>query len=190
MFKKRHFVSIIKWTAAYLTRYFGYKRQPYVFETSNEDGVQMCICESEEKRYYAIFYDYMHFKRAYGELDFDGQEAYAMFIMAHEMRHYYQLRQMNSSKADEPEERLKLWRENRENKKSVGEDCTVLEFFMQPMELDACLFAYVFVASKLDILMLLDEIDENYINELEKYYVELFGETDEELFPKRKSAEH
>ena len=53
---------------------------------------------------------------------------------------------------------------------------------MQPMELDAELFAYVFVADKLGVTVSLDYIGENYIKEMEKYYVELFGETNEDIF--------
>ena len=53
------------------------------------------------------------------------------------------------------------------------------------MEKDAELFAYVYTAEMLDVLVNLDFIDENYIKELEEYYIELFGETDEIYFPEK-----
>ena len=184
LFKKRHYVAIIKNTANYLTRYFGYKRKPYLFESTNKKGDVMLICRGRKKGSYGIFCDYMQFKNVFGHLDFEGQEAYAMFLIAHEMRHYYQMRQLDSGHPRESKEILENWRKNDENPKYPGDDCSILDFFMQPMELDAELFAYIFVADKLECLVSLDYIGENYINELEKYYIELFGETNEELFPK------
>ena len=183
LFKKCHYVSIIKYTAEYLAWYFGYKRKPFLFESANKEGEAMVIYRGRKGRY-AIFYDYMQFKKVFGHLDFEGQEAYAMLLIAHEMRHYYQMRQLDSKHPSEPKERLDKWRIDDENPKYPGEDCSILEFFMQSMELDAELFAYVFVAEKLECLVSFNYIDENYINELEKYYIELFGETNEELFPK------
>ena len=182
LFKKRHYVAIIKYTTEYLTRYFGYKKKLYLFESTNKEGEAMLICRGR-KGHYAIFYDYMQFKKVFGHLDFEGQEAYAMLLIAHEMRHYYQMRQLDSKHPSEPKERLDKWRKDDENPKYPGKDCTVFEFFMQSMELDAELFAYVFVADKLDVAVSLDYIGENYIKEMEKYYIELFGETNEDIFP-------
>lgn len=183
LFKKRHYVSIIKSTVSFLTRYFGYRQKPFLFESINKEGEAMFICRGR-KGHYAIFYDYMQFKKVFGHLDFDVQEAYAMLLIAHEMRHYYQMRQIDSPHPTESKDRIAMWRRDDENPKYPGEDCSILEFYMQPMELDAELFAYVFVADKLDALVNLDYIDKAYINELEKYYVEIFGKTNEELFPR------
>ena len=182
LFKKRHYVAIIKYITEYLAWYFGYKKKPYLFESTNKEGEAMLICRGR-KGHYAIFYDYMQFKKVFGHLDFEGQEAYAMLLIAHEMRHYYQMRQLDSKNPCEPQERLDKWRIDDENPKYPGKDCTVFEFFMQSMELDAELFAYVFVADKLGVTVSLDYIGENYIKEMEKYYIELFGETNEDIFP-------
>ena len=182
LFKKRHYVAIIKYTTEYLTWYFGYKKKPYLFESVNEDGADMFICRGRKNRY-GIFYDYRQFKQAFGHLDFEGQEAYAMLMIAHEMRHYYQLRQLDSKHPSEHEERLDKWRKDDENPKYPGDDCSVFEFYMQPTELDAELFAYLFVADKLGVAVSLDYIGKDYIKEMEKYYIELFGETNEDIFP-------
>ena len=168
LFKKRHYVAIIKYITEYLTRYFGYKKKPYLFESTNKEGEAMLICRGR-KGHYAIFYDYMQFKKVFGHLDFEGQEACAMLLIAHEMRHYYQMRQLDSKNPCEPQERLDKWRIDDENPKYPGDDCSVFDFYMQPMELDAELFAYVFVAGKLGVTVSLDYIGENYIKEMEKY---------------------
>lgn len=181
LFKKRHYIAIIKNVAEYLTRCFGYTRKPYLFESTNKEGEAMVIYRGR-KGQYAIFYDYMQFKNTFGHLDFQGQEAYATLLIAHEMRHYYQMRQLDSKNPIEPKERLNKWRIDDENPKYPGEDFSVFDFFMQPMELDAELFAYVFVAYILGVCVNLDYIGENYIKEMEKYYVELFGETNKEIF--------
>ena len=183
LFKKRHYVAITKLTVEYLTQYFGYKKKPYLFESTNKKGDAMLICRGSKKGSYGIFYDYQQFKDVFGHLDFEGQEAYAMLLIAHEMRHYYQMRQLDSKNPSEPKERLEKWRTDDENPKYPGDDCSIFEFFMQPMELDAELFAYVFIADKLGVTVSLDYIGKNYIKEMEKYYVELFGETNEDIFP-------
>ena len=108
--------------------------------------------------------------------------AYTMFLIAHEMRHYYQMRQLDADNPIEDVKTLEEWRENDQNPKYPGEDCSIFEFYMQPMELDAELFAYVLVASKFDVLVSVDFIDENLLKEMEKHYVRLFGETNNELF--------
>lgn len=181
-FKKRHYISTIKLTVNYLSWYFGYKRKPFLFESTNDNGVLMCIVGGAKKGYYAIFYDYMQWKRAFGHLCFDEQQASVIYIVAHEMRHYYQLRQLESKRPAEPADRLTAWRHNNENPKRVNNGCSIFEFYMQPMELDAELFAYVFVADKTDLLMNTARVSKDYLKELEKYYIELFGEGNEELF--------
>jgi len=183
LFKKRHYVGLINYTVNYLTHYFGYKKKPHLFESTNKEGEAMIICRGR-KGHYAIFYDYLQFKQVFGHLDFEGQEAYATLLIAHEMRHYYQMRQLDSKNPSEPKERLDKWRIDDENPKYPGEDYTIFEFYMQSIELDAELFAYVFVAEKLGVLVNTNYIDKSYLGELEKYYIELFGETDEQLFPK------
>lgn len=181
LFRKRHYVSIIKWTVSYCTWYFGYKKKPFLFETVNKKGELMYICRGNKKRY-AIFYDYMQFKRVFGHLDFEGQLAYAMFLIAHEMRHYYQMRQLDTKHPRETAETLEKWRRDDESPKYPGNDCSLLEFYMQPMELDAELFAYLFVADKLDVQVSVDFIDKHYLKAMEKHYIELFGKTNENLF--------
>ena len=180
-FRKRHYIYTLKQVVKYCTYGFGYKNPPFLFESINEKGALMFICRGNKNRY-AIFYDYLQFKRIFGHLDFDSQEAYAAFLIAHEMRHYYQMRQLDSKTPCESKETLELWRSDDENPKFPGQDCSVFEFYMQPMEIDAELFAYHFVAEEFDSLVNLNFIGEGYLQELEKYHVKLFGDTDDILF--------
>lgn len=190
LFKKRHYVSTIKFAVSYLAWFFGYNRSPFLFESVNDDGVLMSICDWVKKGYFAIFYDYMQWKSVFGHLSFEEQQASVIYLIAHEMRHYYQLRQLDSKCPDEPKDRLASWRYNYENPKYVGDDCSVFEFFMQPMELDASLFAYVFVADKTGFLMNTAHVSNDYLKELEKYCIELFGKTNEELFPRENQEDN
>ena len=166
--------------------YFGYSTPPYVFETELPPGIMMCIRRSYiRKNTYLIFYDYKKFKKHFGRYDFETQLCYAAFVMAHEMRHYYQMRQLDAKVPDEPEWLLERWRndENAPWQDEVTEE-TNFEFQKTPMEIDANLFAYWFVAYYFDSFVSLNHIDKRFIDELEKYHIELFGETDEWLFPK------
>lgn len=100
------------------------------------------------------------------------------------MRHYYQVRQIYSKHPCEDEKTIAEWRDNHENGKEFGEDgcMTLLELFMQPMELDAELYAFYFVAKVTERVINLDYIDKNYIQILKKKFIELFGEDHEDLF--------
>jgi hypothetical protein len=55
---------------------------------------------------------------------------------------------------------------------------------------DAEVFAYAFVADKLDVRVSVDFIDKHYLKVMEKHYTELFGETNEELFSYEESNDN
>ena len=179
-FKKKHFVRMIDNVRYYLCRKFGYKIKPYVFETQLEKNSLMALSHRANK--YAIFYDYKQFKEIFGDMDFEAQEAYAAAIMAHEMRHYYQHRQMLAKKPKEKIETVTLWQENEWNLENTEEGYSLSELLLQPLELDATLFEYVFGAEMFEMLLLQVIKDEEHFNAMEKLYMEYFGETDTDLF--------
>ena len=179
-FKKKHFVCMINNVRYYLCRKFGYKIKPYIFETQLKENALMLFTHTAGR--YAIFYDYKQFKEMFGHRDFETQEAYAAAIMAHEMRHYYQHRQMIAKKPKEKIETVALWRENEWNPKYLEDGYSLSEFLLQPLELDAALFEYVFGAEIFEVLLLQVIKDEEHFNAMEKLYVEYFGETDRDLF--------
>lgn len=179
-FKKKHFVRMIDNVRYYLCRKFGYKTKPYLFETQLDENSLMAFMHRAGSC--AILYDYKQFKEMFGRRDFESQEAYAAAIMAHEMRHYYQHRQMTAKKPKEKIETVALWRGNERNLKQVEDGYSLSEFLLQPLELDASLFEYVFGAEIFKKLLLQVINDEEHFNAMEKLYVEYFGETDTDLF--------
>ena len=179
-FKKKDYVRIIESVRNYLCRKFGYKIKPHIFETQLKENALMMFTHTASG--YAILYDYRQFKEMFGHRDFQTQEAYAGAIMAHEMRHYYQHRQMIAQKPKEKVETVALWWENEWNPKFFGEGCSLSEFLLQPLELDATLFEYVFGAEIFEVLLLQAIKDEEHLNAMEKLYIEYFGETDTDLF--------
>ena len=180
-FKKRDYLKILNWTVDCCLHNFGYKIRPHLFETRLRHGEMMLFCEHGQ--YYTIFYDYKQFKRVFGKYDYEVQEAYALLMAAHEMRHYYQIRQIFSKHPREDEKTLAEWRENHFYGKyyeNYAEE--ILDFYMQPMELDAELYAYWFVVKVLDKGVKLDFIDEHFIDILRNKWIEKYGEDDEDLY--------
>ena len=179
-FKKKDYVRILNRVRHYLCGKFGYKIKPRVFETQLEENTLMVFMHGASG--YEILYDYKQFKRNFGHRNFEVQEAYAAAIMAHEMRHYYQHRQMLTSYPQETAETIALWRENEWNPKQLEDGYSLSEFCLQPLELDASLFEYVFGAEIFEVLLLQVIKDEEHFNAMEQLYIEYFGATDEDLF--------
>ncbi len=189
VFRKKHYVRILNWVVNYTLRCFGYTKRPRLIETRLGKG-DMMMFEHTFDGEYSILYDYVQFQNIFGRESYDVQEAYAMSMAAHEMRHYYQHRQMSAKNPVENEETIAAWWENECNLKYYGENgCTLFEFYTQPLELDAELYAYVFVERVLNAVISLLFVDENYIDLLEKRYIEIFGETDTDLFGERVKKE-
>lgn len=175
-FKKKDYVRIMESTVKLLCQEFGYKKKPYLLETKLRDDTLMGYMH--KGKHSAIFYDYMRFKESFGDLDYDIQEAYASALTAHEMRHYYQHRQMIAKKPKEKDSVIKLWREDAMR---VDND-DVSKYCLQPLELDAALYEYCFGADYFDFALLYSICNEAHLNAMEKLYVEYFGKTDEDLF--------
>ena len=183
VFKKRHYIATIKNIVNYCTALFGYKTKPLLFETENDRNTPMCIYRSLARPgRYALFHDYKMFKSIFGHLDFQGQLSYTAFLIAHEMRHYYQMRQIDSKAPREKDYLIKAWRKDDKLDWDFNKDFDILEFYKRPMELDAQLFAYCFVAETFETVVSLSYISDDYIDILEKYHIELFGETDKNIF--------
>ena len=179
-FKKKDYIRMVENVVWYLTRKFGYKKRPYIYETKLPKDILMGFIFKNGAG--VIYYDYMQFKETFGHRDFDTQEAYAAAITAHEMRHYYQYRQILAKKPKEDEATIALWRENESHSKQLDNGEALSEFLLQPLELDASLFEYVFAAEIFEVLLIQAIHDEEHFDAMEKLYIEYFGETDSELF--------
>lgn len=179
-FRKKDYVRVIKVIRDILCEKFGYKRKPNIYETKLDKNYFMVFVHGEGE--YAILYDYKQFKKAFGNEDFDIQKAYVASIMAHEMRHYYQHRQMGAKIPKEEAETIARWKDNELNYKHVQDGCSVSEFYTQALELDATLYEYVFGAKIFGLLILHAIKDENHFNAMENLYIKYFGKTDGVLF--------
>ena len=179
-FKKKDFVYILKRVRKFLCEKFGYRTKPYLLET--ELGKNELMMFAHHDKAYAILYDYKQFKKSFGKMNFEVQEAHAAGLMAHEMRHYYQHRQMLAKHPQESAETVALWRENELEPKDVAYGDSLSEYCMQPLELDAVLYEYVFAARIFEVLLLSALKDEAHYNAMEQLYISYCGETDEELF--------
>ena len=180
-FKKRDYVRILNNVIDCCLRRFGYSIRPYVRETNLRYGEMMMFIDRGHR--YAILYDYQQFRRMFGKYNYEVQQAYTILMAAHEMRHYYQIRQIFSKTPREDEKTIAEWCENHFNGKyyeNYAEE--ILDFYMQPMELDAELYAYWFVCKVLDKGVKLDFIDENFIQILKSKWIEKYGEDDEDLY--------
>lgn len=180
-FKKRDYLRLLNDVIDCCLKGFGYSIRPYVFETKLQHGSMMMFFD--HGHHYAIFYDYQQFRKIFGKYNYEVQEAYTVLLAAHEMRHYYQIRQIFSKTPREDEKTIEEWRKNHFFGKDFGEDGeTILDFYMQPMELDAELYAYWFVAKVLNKGVKLNFIDDNFIDILKAKWIEKYGEDDEDLY--------
>lgn len=180
-FKKKVYLRILNVVVDFCLQKWHYKIRPYICETKLDDGEMMLFCD--RNKHYAIFYDWQQFRKIFGKSDYDTQETYAMATAAHEMRHYYQVRQIYSKSPCESEKTISEWRENHFNGKTLGENgCTLLDFFMQPMELDAELYGYYFVSKILDRGIDVSYIDKGYVDILKSKFIEIFGEDHEDIY--------
>ena len=179
-FKKKDYVRMVENVVWYLTRKFGYKTRPYIFETKLPQNILMTFIHMAST--YAIFYDYKQFKETFGHRDFDTQKAYVASIAAHEMRHYYQHRQMAAKKPKEKVEIIERWKDNEFNLKELRNGDSVSEVLLQPLELDAALYEYMFGAEIFEVLLLQAINNEDHFNAMERLYIEYFGETNTDLF--------
>ena len=181
LFKKKDYTKTLKRFVTFCTGYFGYTKKPYLVETQLP-GKDIMRIYSHSKNFYIIFHDYSKFKMYHQDEDPDIQYFWLLFYIAHEMRHYYQFRQMYSKHPLEDKDLIEEWKHDNQTWKMPSDDFSLYDFYRQPMELDATLFAYYFIATQYDIVMPVDMIDDNYIKDLEQHYIRLLGETNENIF--------
>lgn len=179
-FTKKNYLRIVRWAVWRNCIDFGYKKAPCLIETELGGDIFMTFYWSGN--HCAIFYDYKLFKKEFGHKSFELQQAYAGAITAHEMRHYYQYRQLRAKKAREKKKILIRWRKNEKRYKRVEDGYSLREYVLQPLELDASLYEYVFGAEYFDMLLGGLIKDEEHFNAMEKLYKEYSGKKNPELF--------
>jgi hypothetical protein len=178
-FKKKDLVRIYKGMISFYLQKFGYSNRPYLIETRLPDEMFAAVIKRNNR--YAILYDYKQFRDSYKDKGYKTNQLMAFVIITHEMRHYYQIRQIFSKTPRVDEKTLAEWRKDYYSDEDFGDEgCkTTLDYFLQPMELDAELYAYVLAGKVLDRVPLYPD---DYVKRLREKYVEMFGEDDEFLY--------
>lgn len=180
IFTKGDFRKTINLTVEYLCDMFGYTKKPKTYETTLDENVLMQFVHLNKKC--AILYDYKKFIKHFGSLSYEVQKAKASCTMAHEVRHYYQHRQMYFKTKLEDADTIASWIENELNPIELTEGVSISEFCQQPLELDAYLFEYCFGAKMFELLLFFSIKDMAHFDAMEQLYVKYFGETDLDLF--------
>ena len=178
-FRKKDFLRMANNTITYLCDEFGYRLKPRLIETRLEPCVIMMY--SHDNKPGVIYCNYKEFKRLFGDLEYNIQEAIVSGIVAHEVRHYYQHRQIWAKNPREREEIVERWRQCEENCVDIRDKMDD-EYVLNGLELDAYLFEYLFIAHIFDMVLISLLRDEIHLNALEKLYIEYYGKTNEKLF--------
>ena len=105
--------------------------------------------------------------------------------MAHEMRHYYQHRQMMAKNPIENKKTLEDWKENRVIKTRGMEKTKDYKYWFCAAELDASLFSYIFTLNNVNRANLAPIINKEHFNALKKLYKQYGGKKTRLYFPKK-----
>lgn len=170
---KKQFLHLIHVVIYKTLKEFNYTIRPYVYESKLSGDALMSFCESG--RYMAIAFDYAKFKRNVGEYGYEEQFVYLVQIVSHEMRHYYQYRQMMAKNPREKEETIESWREDKVVKVRGMEKEENANYWFSARELDASLFSYVYTLRNLKSANLNAIISKAHFNALKKLYKQYGG---------------
>ena len=179
-FTKREFIKVINDVANINMYYFNYTRKPNIVEKTLPEQVLMCF--SSRGKHTLICYDYVKFKREFSGCGYKSQYIFAVQIMAHEMRHYYQNRQINAFLPVENKKTIESWKENKLIKTHGMKKTENFEYWFSSRELDANLYAYRFTLDHLDIASLSSIINKQHFTALKKLYKQNGGKNTRKYF--------
>jgi len=169
--RKRQFINVIKNTIDDCLYIFGYTKAPYIFETSFDNNALMSFVEGKMRGTSAIYYDYQKFQKVFSDCDDDDRILRLTHIVAHEMRHYYQFRQIKATKPRENPRIIQEWK----NEKVIRNRGKDNEYYGNVRELDANTFAYIYTAERFDSLLCNTGIPQNYRVRMKNYAKRLYG---------------
>ena len=168
--KKREFLSVIKKTYIDCLSIFGYKKGPYLLESKLPLNVDMEFRASKLRNDCAIFYDYQKIMRYCHKYDRKNAICEVVFSIAHEMRHYYQFRQIRAKYPQESKKLIEKW------KVGYPLNPTEEEYYKNVAEIDAYTFAYIYLSVRYKVLKCKIGAIPNYYKLLKKCSKENFGE--------------
>ena len=169
--KKRDFLRVANKTAKECMRFFGYTKYPYYCETKHKDTAIMAfeVLGSIEKCFVTV--DYARFSRNIRGYSKRGGEIYAAFIIAHEMRHYFQFRQGIADKPKVKRVTVDEW----EQDKILKDKYVKSTYYTNVNEIDAFAFAYYYVAEVYGCIPTDIGVPPHYRKTMAKYIRKNFG---------------
>jgi len=182
-FSKKEFVQVIKAVAIKCMDCFNYTRNPYIVEKTLPNSTLM-RCYSSGK-YTIIAYDYVKFKRNLRDFSYEEQYIFTAQTMAHEMRHYYQHRQIMAKQPIENEKTIDFWVKNSIVKTRGMKKTNNYEYFFSSAELDAVLFAHIFTLDHLESVCLMPICNRTHFKALKKLYKQKGGKNIQKYFPNK-----
>ncbi len=181
-FTKKEFVKVIKAVVKRNMHYFNYTRMPYVVEKTLPRQELMCCCSAGN--FVMIAYDYVKFKREFGDCDYQTQYTFAVQTMAHEMRHYYQHRQIQAINPSETKKTISNWKENKLINTRGMKKINNFKYWFSARELDANLYAYRFTLDHLACASLDPICNKTHFKALKKLYKQNGGKNIKKYFSK------
>ena len=169
--KRREFEFCLKTTICDVKRLFGYSKLPHVFETKLPGNEMMSFITIRNGKYSAIAYDYQKIAALFSRYDKEDAIARIVFITAHEMRHYYQHRQIRAKSSRESVKTVNAWRKS----DVIRIDCDNSEYYGNVREIDAFAFAYSYVADKFGVLVVNVGVPKKYRMVMKRYVKKTFG---------------
>ncbi len=182
-FSKKDFVKTIIAVINRSLSDFDYTRKPYLKETKLEGDALMAFYG--RGKFTVVAYDYDKFRKRVRNDDSHLQYVFAVQCMAHEMRHYYQHRQITALNPVENKKTIDEWRENKIVKSRSKNKVDDYEYWFSSRELDANLYGHVFALYHLKRVVLDSIRSEDHFNALKKYYKRLGGKHVKKYFPNK-----
>lgn len=171
--RKRDFKKCVFSTVCDCMHIFGYSLMPAIIETTLDGNRLMSFVACDNSKQCAIIYDYQKFQKAFGERDKEYNLISLTYIVAHEMRHYYQHRQIFAKVPKERREVVDDWRNDTELKIS----CEKREYYGNVREIDAFAFAYRYCANRGRVLVRDVGVPKHYRKVMQDYTKKSFGIT-------------
>jgi len=170
--RKREYIKIVKQVICYHIEKYDLS-VPYIRETKLPDGCEMATRNIGDRC--VIAFDYQQFQKKYGNLNYRLSADVVANYTAHEMRHCYQHKQLQTQTPCESKRTLKKWYKNMKSYVDPTKQYNSYEdYCMQPIELDAYLHGYKFCVDHCVHLCVSFLKNEKFYNQLEKEYKRLY----------------
>ena len=184
-FTKRQYVLTLTETVEFLTKTFGYKKPPKIKETVLPKNCFMMYRYDGKSG--IIYYNYKEFLHRYHNKEQKLQEMIVANDAAHEMRHFYQYKQVTNVNIQEKYSLRKKWAKSiyTPNRININDKKYIDSYLKDPLEVDAFLFGYQYCAVNYDVALICSIQGKKHYGLLKNYCREYYGKIDKDLFNKK-----